>query len=187
MRRIATCLTALALLWGGVGQAKADIILTFQDPGFEWHHPSGGATPNHIWVTGDYWAQTFPGTGQDTAGEMILNLNIDDNNLASGAHVDLLAQLNGVTVGSFSVPSGVSGLQTYDFTFAPVAGPDYRIQLLETNTVPFGDGSVSMASDGTSTATLRGVAPEPSSLTLFGLGTLGLLGSGWRRRERTVP
>jgi len=30
------------------------------------------------------------------------------------------------------------------------------------------------------------VVPEPYSLTLFGLGSLGLLGYGWRRRKRAT-
>jgi hypothetical protein len=29
-------------------------------------------------------------------------------------------------------------------------------------------------------------APEPASLTLLGLGSLGLLGYGWRRRKQTA-
>lgn len=28
------------------------------------------------------------------------------------------------------------------------------------------------------------VVPEPSTVTLFGLGSLGLLGYGWRRRQQ---
>jgi hypothetical protein len=29
-------------------------------------------------------------------------------------------------------------------------------------------------------------APEPASLTLLGLGALGLLGYGWRRRQQAA-
>jgi hypothetical protein len=28
--------------------------------------------------------------------------------------------------------------------------------------------------------------PEPTSLVLFGIGSLGLLGYGWRRRQQTA-
>lgn len=33
-------------------------------------------------------------------------------------------------------------------------------------------------------STLSGAIPEPSTITLFGLGALGLFGYGWRRRKR---
>lgn len=153
------------------GQAQA-VVLTFSAPDFVWHHPSGGASPNHIWVTGDYWEQTFLNTGQASANQMDLALNIDQNGLAAGAFINLDVLINSTLVGQISVVSGPPGTQNHSFNFGSIAGPNYTIRLLETNTVPGGQGAASMGINGPSTATL---VPEPASMAFLGLGALALI------------
>ena len=176
------CLVLAAL---AMGPASASITEWFSEPDFEWYHPSGSATPNHIWETGDYWAQQFTGTGLGSATSLTLDLYVDDNGLYSGEQVDLDVLLNGTAVGNLTIASGVSGLQSWGFSsFGSIAGPDYYVKLLETNTVPSGYGAASMAADGqSSSATLGGPGAVPE-LPPFALAALGLLPLGLKLRRR---
>src|SRR5262245_23701721 len=154
LRVMAAVGTILLLAPSAHSQAKPEVTLKFGPPGFQWRG-SGGGSSNHIWVAGDYWSQSFTGTGLETADSMTLALDYDTNGLSGGAKVDLDVQLNGATVGKISIPQGVSGRQTYRFTFAAMKGPDFRIHLVQTNTVPGGQGAVSLRADGqASTITL---------------------------------
>ena len=158
--------------------SRADVTLVFAEPDFDWFAGGGSATPYHIWTTGDFWAQNFTGTAQPSAGHMDLRLFIDDNTLSGGSQVNLNAVLNGTVVGGFTIPQGVTGLLNFSFNFPAIAGPNYDVRLLETNTVPLGLGAVSMAPNGQSTVTLT---PEPATgLTATGAAALLL----WRRQRR---
>jgi len=176
-RLIYTLLTVMFLLSVSSGSLYA-VTLTFSEPDFEWYHQSVGASPYHIWVTNDYWVQTFSDTGLASATNMSLLLYIDDNVLSSGNTQKLDVVLNSVVVGSIGIASGVSGSRDYNFAFSSVPGDDYEVKLLAKNTIPPGDGSISMAADGRSYVTLT---PEPSTIFLLGLGGLALL----RKSRRT--
>ncbi len=164
----------------GIGSNAQAVVLTFSEPDFQWLSQGGGGTPNHVWTAGDFWEQTFNGTGLGAAASLQLDLEIDDNILNGLAFVDFDVLVNSTTVGSFTVNEGEMGMQIYNFTFSPIAGPNFTIKMLETNTVPSGQGSVSMAVDGDSTATLNAV-PEPATVAVLGLGALALM----RRRRST--
>jgi hypothetical protein len=159
---------------GGSTARASSVQLTFGAPGFVWFHQGNPATPNHIWVAGDYWQQDFTGTALSSATSESINLNIDDN-ILSGESLDLNSVINGSVVGSFVIGPGVTGLFTDTFNFAAISGPDYLIQLIATNTIDPGFGSVSISDDGKSFVTLSSV-PEPGTLTLLALGSMSLLG-----------
>jgi hypothetical protein len=64
--------------------------------------------------------------------------------------------------------------------FGPLAAP-YSLTMVETITAGAGAGSISFDNHLFVTN-----APEPASLTLLGLGALGLLGYGWRKRRQAA-
>jgi len=160
-------LVAAGLAIVGVGMSSAALASTtvyFGEPDFVWHHSGGLASPYHIWVAGDYWAQTFANTGQPSADQMWLTLFVDSNLLSTGNQLNLDVLLNANVVGSASIPAGVLGPQDYFFTFPTTAGSDYTIQIRATNTIPSLGGAVSIGLEERSFATL---APEPAGLLLL--------------------
>jgi competence transcription factor ComK len=144
-------LAALVSLLAMQGPVKADTVLAFSQPDFEWSHAAEGwVKPYHIWLAGDYWAQDFLATGLLFANHLTLTLNIDDNTFSS-QQLEVNVLLNQMTVGSLSLSPGMLGTQTYAFAFDPIPGPDYRLDLRASNTVT-DTGCVSLAIDGSSFA-----------------------------------
>jgi hypothetical protein len=103
-------------------------------------------------------------------------------------------QLDPLQSFSWSVRIDSTGLSATGISpslFVPIAGgvflPDAKIPA-ENLTANLGPGMITYSAydrafdsiDGTQVAT----APEPSTLTLLGIGSFGLLGYGWRRRKR---
>ena len=143
----AGCLAIIVLL-AMRSQAKADTRLAFSQPDFEWSHAGQGYVSYHIWLAGDYWAQSFPATQLASANHMTLTLTIDDNTFSS-QQLEVNVLLNQTILGSLTLSPGMLGTQTYDFSFDPLPGPDYRFEVRATNSVTDG-GCVSMAIDGRS-------------------------------------
>jgi hypothetical protein len=137
---------------------------------------------------GDRVTQAFTGTGLASVDRLDLDLFVDSNNLAVGQSVNWDVFLNGILVGNWSrtQAEGV-GPESLSYTFPPIAGAgDYTINMVVTNQVPPGGGSISIRYPGSATffAPAGGAVPEPSSLALLGLGALGLMVHVRRRCKR---
>jgi hypothetical protein len=152
---------ALTRDWAKLGAAKlhplqlvkANTRLAFSQPDFEWSYAADPSVkPYHIWVVGDHWAQNFLATGLASARHMTLTLFIDDNTFSS-QQLAVNVLLNETVVGSASFAPGLLGTQTYSFSFDPVSGPDYRLEIRATNSVTDG-GCISIAIGGLSFADL---------------------------------
>src|SRR5207237_8907796 len=143
-------LGAAAPAVAGPKAARATPVkLTFADPDFQWLS-QGGGSPHHIWTTGDYWRQTFTNTGLASINRIKLNLVMDDNMLNGGGTGGLDLLVNGTKLGHFTFHQGDTSFVTRAVTIPAITGPDYTVEFSETNTVPFGKGSVSLAINGPS-------------------------------------
>lgn len=135
---------------------SAGTRLVFGLPSFEWSHE--GAPPEleryHVWLEGDYWAQTFAATGLGSATQMALTLFVDGNSIPRD-RLDLRVVLNGTTVGALTILPDTLGSRSYDVRFDAISGPDYRVELIATHGVDQQAGCASIGIDGSSFLILR--------------------------------
>jgi hypothetical protein len=96
---------------------------------------------------GDLVSETFS-TALGSISRAILEVEVVQNVLNSGAFVDWDLEINGVVVGSFTINEGFTGPVTVDVTFAPITGPIYDVTIRVTNEVAPGFGSHSLAYAG---------------------------------------
>lgn len=93
---------------------------------------------------------------------------------------------NPLGTGTIIDRSGDGSVVGYDFsTNSILAGQDSAILVVHTNATAWTSGTIS-AIDGTTSSNLAfapTVVPEPSSMAIAGLGALGLIGYGIRRRR----
>jgi len=178
--KVSRWLTVVALATVLFAGATHAVELPFSEPDFDWIATGGSATPYHIWTTGDYWRQNFASTGLPSADAMTLSLNVDDT-ASETLNLDVL--INAVDVGDFSLNPNDFGLQVFGFSFSPVAGDSYFIELVALNTITGGAGSYSISLDrGESKAVLTGSeVPEPTTLVM-----LALAGAGLALRKRVL-
>ena len=118
---------------------SAGTTLVFQGQNF---HFKGGSA-NYIWQAGDYWRQSFTVPSVATVTQLALQLQMTSNS-TSRAGLDMGVFVNSIRVGQFSLTVGTSGTQNYSYSFAAIAGPTYQIELRALNTVPAGQGAVSL-------------------------------------------
>lgn len=203
MKRATLILVALALLLGGVGQARAGYIITFSESNGNVV-ASGSGKLN---ITDLTYQSTPPATAPQmlsSQGVLVIgNTGVPDiygessqimgpfsfgtggfkfANSGSGDFVGLEAR-NGLPV--LAVPTGytsespLTSSATWDNTTISGLGLTPGTHTWHWGTGPNAD-SLKVIVPGTPSV------PEPSTLTLLGIGSLSLLGYGWRRRKRTL-
>jgi len=197
-------LTVLALLFGGVGQAKAEFTITFSQDG---NNVEAVGTGTLNLTATDYAGTNYSGTSaevnptravvilesgpqaydvQDTLGSGPSSFGTGPNVVASmgtglpvgivGSTEDLLVP-HGYTSGDY-----LSSSATWDNTTISALG-------LMPGTYTWTWGNVSAGTADSFEVIVPSPAtavPEPSALTLLGIGAVSLVGYGWRRRRKSA-
>jgi hypothetical protein len=97
---------------------------------------------------GDRVSETFIAPFALPVNRAILQVEVVQNVLNSGAQVNWNIEINGTVVGSFVVPQGFIGPIVQDVSFLPIMGPAFTVTLRVTNEVPSGQGSHTFAYAG---------------------------------------
>ena len=137
-----------------VAPAEISTRFVFQAPGFE----TNGGSGNTIWRAGHFWAQTFATSNLTSMSRMTLTMQFASTGGSSNATLSLGVFVNGRQVGGFGIPAGTAGSRSYGFSFSPISGPSYRIEIRAMNSLPVGGGNVGLAVNGGSHAFVTGTA-----------------------------
>jgi hypothetical protein len=125
---------------------------TFEFPSSSSTVVSSGASPpnafGYFWsqARGDKVEQAF--VGPPIIDHALLTVQPTENSLKTGNTLDWTLSINGVDVGTFSVPSGDLDPVVVSRSFAAIAGPSYVVKIRVTNEIPSGGGSHTLASTG---------------------------------------
>jgi hypothetical protein len=174
---LALGLAITLLMLGSVGVAAESQTFTFPSAGSTVVGSVGFIDDDEIgwfWsiARGDTVSETLSSSLPAVRGA-ILDLEVVRNLLNSGAYVDWDVKINGVIVDSFTVDEGFTGPIHRETSFAPIAGPDYLVELVVTNEVAPGDGSHTLAYAGAYAHSIELISTERAKVT--GGGTVDWL------------
>lgn len=171
MKRVSACAIMALLAVGLPAQAdmndfpSADSIVV-GSVGF-----IDGSQVGYFWDAnrGDSVTETFADP-TPSVNRMLLDVEVVENALNSGAFVNWDVLLNGNVVGNFTVNEGELGERNFDFAFAPINSPgNYTVRVEVTNVVAGGQGSHTLAYAGDFAHAVT-LIPEPGSIALLALG-----------------
>jgi hypothetical protein len=172
---LALGLVIALLIPGGMALAAHSETFAFPSPGSTVVGSVGFIDGDEIgwfWsvARGDTVSETLS-SSLPTIGGAILDVELVDNVLNSGAYVDWDVKINGVLVDSFTVNEGFTGPIHREMSFAPIAGPDYLVELVVTNEVAGGEGSHSLAYAGAHAHSIELISRAPK-VKVTGGGTV---------------
>lgn len=162
-------LVAFGLLWGGAGQGKAAVVITIQ-PGIDSFDFLNLSTRTATDFDITLVTITGPGIGDGNGGPPFPFALIKGPKVDGGFQGIEYKGGPGIPPGgtyTHSFPNWPAGTRfVVDFTYPPPPIPG--VMLLSAGHFP--------------TEGFTSAAPEPSTLAIFGIGSLGLLSYRWRRK-----
>jgi hypothetical protein len=198
MTRFLTCLLSLSLLLLAAGQARADLI------DFETQAAGRGGS-----FTGKVDSPLVIGIATFTGGELLKNeiggvdktgvyattsvfggvysnpLKITFSQAVSGFSIVVTNN----SADSFTVADNLGGSKTQflsSISFTTFSLSDTGITSVTISSANANELGFVFAIDNVSFTPNTVATPEPASLTLLGIGGLGLIGYGWRKRKRSA-
>jgi hypothetical protein len=208
MKRAILMLLVVALLLGGLGQSKARANLIT----FDFNSLAPGADNTAIQ---NYMNSVLAAAGQSLRVTGVFNSQVATGPFGTGSQGNLSGNyvVNTSTSGDFfevTFNQAIGGLSV-DYVVAPVTGdtPDFTVTASGSVLTPYSasgsQGTNFTGSTGLLSFTANAISfhddnqhqvaidnltistiPEPATLTLLGIGAVGLIGYRWRRREQAV-
>jgi hypothetical protein len=199
MKRATLMMAVLAVLLGGVRQARAGPItfnFEFDNARLDFSRPDGTFIPPAI-GTGTVTINNNPGLGTFTLaslGAFSMSFTFDDGNKFTQADIDSNPSLSEVVIEPFGAGERLYFSDTGSGGGGSAAG---ALDLINAGgsvlsfEPSFAGGHIlykesSLSGDYLGLAPSTTSTPEPPTLTLLGIGSLGLLGYGWRRRKQVA-